>query len=93
MNNRYLLVVLCLTLSLVFAAGTVSDRILASPNHAGTRKEDRPIAPPKWEFMLVRASNHDDLVKKANSFGDQGWELIGPPCDNSFVAYFKRPKP
>jgi hypothetical protein len=93
MKKRSLAAVLCLMLCLVFAIGAISNRILATqPDQARTKKDEMVPGIHKWEFMVIRASNHDDLVNRANSLGDQGWELVGPPCDNAFVAYFKRAK-
>jgi hypothetical protein len=95
MNKRYLAAVFCLALCLVFALGAVSNRIFATQtSKAETKEEQKGSGIRKWEFMVVRPGNHDDLVNKANSLGDQGWELIAPPGgDNAFVAYFKRAKP
>ena len=62
------------------------------PIRAQTSKSARPTEPHGWQYVLLRANNYDDLIQKANSLGEQGWELVGTPCEGGFIAYFKRPK-
>jgi hypothetical protein len=84
---------IALSLTVVFMIGAMSHRMFPGQSiQAQATKANRATDTRKWEYVLIRASNSDDLLNKANSMGEQGWELTGQPCDNSFMAYFKRPK-
>jgi hypothetical protein len=74
-------------LLLVFCAGCAAERLLVvPPARAGT-------SPQRWEYACGKNGTFDepqDLVKTANNFGAEGWELIG--FTGAWYC-FKRPLP
>jgi hypothetical protein len=51
--------------------------------------QSRPYEGQRWEYAAVQVRKGTGDNEKLNTFGQQGWELVG--FDPSMVAWFKRP--
>jgi hypothetical protein len=48
----------------------------------------------EWEYMVVPASDDQDMVAKANKLGADDWEMVNVVKEGTkgWKAFFKRPK-
>ena len=62
-------------------------RLIAQQKRA--EPQDEPYLGQRWEYKAVQMRKLVGDFEKLNSYGEQGWELVG--FDVSMVAWFKRP--
>jgi hypothetical protein len=97
MNKKHNWLILLLLVIAAFAGGAVTPGIFMNQSiQAQKSREIKRTDTNKWENLVIRANSPEEIIDKANSLGEQGWELVNAlpydPRYTAYVAYLKRPK-
>ncbi len=77
------IVALSVAAGVVIGCAVASSPLVFPPARAGT-------TPQKWEYTCFKETNLNEITKKSNRAGSQGWEMV---TVMDFRWCFKRPLP